>query len=477
MSVPTVASTSPIDSAVNVSTDIKLEITFDVPINRSTVTSSSLLLYETNTNVTIPGNITFSIDDLTAFFFPTRELQQSNSYTFVAVGAADNLPFNVESATGDALAVSYTVNFRTGSERFVSLDEVTDRTDIEHVAPIREEDVLAETTGTLSVLTADPEGFSTCNDNPDTITITFDEILASSSFNADWMTVEMRPILDYGDYYYGGVVDGVNKLRIQDENVNTIIPSGNIYVDGATLYWEKGVGAVDWPFNAEIVVTLAADIEGTSGNTLGSDITVLFTTTMFPLFVGSNYIRLEIGPAVKELFNDTINRTALKRSIESWELTRRSFDLDTPPYAAREYAKCGAILDILDSLTLKADMNSGVAKRLGDWMIDYGRRGGIKDTGKYLPARKCFEKNEQKLSRWSPSIRMRVAALGIDSGEGPTYFQGFRNWDNLYTTDSVTLPAANWAHQRCIQKAFDNNLRSSTVLFYPGNFLIVRQVT
>jgi hypothetical protein len=444
----TVVSSSPVDNETGVSIQKRLRVTFSTAVLRSSVNEGTLILYETDGGLAVPGKIDFDTGDTIVYFLPTQELRASFSYTFVAVGAADGLPAGaIQSTTLDDLAVSYSVDFRTGTERFVSLEEVTDRTDIEHVAPIRESEELAETTGVLSILGSVPVGFSSNNNNPGEITVQFDEPLASGSYAVGWMTVEMRPVLDYEDYYYGGLVDGEKVLRIENpDDYEFPMPSGSIAVDGDSLVWTKTSG--DWPYNAEVVVTLSPDVEGESGNKLGSEVVILFTTTLWPMYIGSQYLRLELGPALKELYDDTLNRIALKRSIEGWELAGREFSLKNPPYAAREFAKCGAILDVIETLVMRADLQRGMSKKLGDFEVNYGNRGLSKDSLKYGSALECLTKAEAKLRRWVLSLRPRFARVGEFDTTGPNLVRGVRNWDNIITSGSSAIPAANWGAER-----------------------------
>jgi len=456
MPTPTVVTSSPIANETGVSIQKRLSITFSTAIDHSSISSGTLLLYEADGLVPVDGKVTFSTDDTIVYFLPYKELHPSFSYTFVAVGASDSLPAgSIESSTADELATSFSITFRTGTERFVPLSEVTDRTDIEHIAPIRETSELAEVTGYLTIESASPQGFSTLK-TPDTITITFDEPIASSSYDASWITLSMSPVLDYGDKYYAGEIDDVLKLKIEDDDVVTDLPTGTISISDDQLIWTKTDG--DWPYNAEVKITLSADIEGESGNTLGSEVEIYFTTNMFPMFIGSNIARIEVGTVVKNLNNDTLNRVILSRSVHAWEIAGQEFDLNNPPYAAREYTKWGMIVDVLDQLSLVSELNRGSSKRLGDFEVKFDGRNSSRDAGKYQTALKGITDTEYKLRRWVRSLRMRTAAVGETSPRGPTVFQGIRNWDNLLTSMSTAIPAANWKSQRDLRIAYDNGL-------------------
>lgn len=456
MPVPTVVSSSPADNATGVAIQTRLEIVFSTALERSTANDGTILLYEADGAVPISGLIEFSSDSTTVYFSPFEALRPNWSYILAAVGDAESLPAGaVESATGHPLASSYSANFRTGTERFVSLEEVTDRTDIEHIAPIREASELAETTGgVLSIVSSSPEGFSTNQDDPDTISVTFDGPLASSSFSENWLTLEMRPILDYEDYYLGNYNDDDEKtLKIEDEDLDVSMPSGTVTMSGSTLTWTKSSGS--WPFNAEVTITLSEDIEDTSGNTLGREVKIVFTTLLFPLYVGSQFLRLELGSSVRGFFDDSLNRMALKRGVEAWELTGRRFELENPPYVAREYTKYGAIIDVIETIALKADLARGQRKKLGDFEVDYGAQSTLLNSARHLSAKKKLELAEGKLRLFSPSLKARFAAQGILSGTGPQELTGIRNWDNLFMGASRVVPAANWKEERELKLAWE----------------------
>lgn len=449
MPAPTVASSDPVNNATSVSIQKQLSIVFSTALKRSTANEGTLLLYETDSGVPVEGKITFSTDEKTVYFLPIQELRASFSYTFSAVGAADGLPAGaVQSLDGTDLASTYTVNFRTGTERFVSLDEVTDRTDIEHVAPIREQAELAKVTGVLAIKGSTPEGFSTSQGDPSTIEVQFDENLDAAALTTSWMTLQMKAILDVEDYYYGGTISSTKKLKIEDSTVSVAQPTGTVSVSSDKLVWTRGSGQPAWPMNAEVTIKLSKDIKGASGNKLSKDIQIVFTTTVWPLWVGSQILRLELGPAVRELFDDSLNRAALWRAIQAWETAGRELSIRNPPYVAREYAKAGAVLDLLELISIKADLQRGTSKRLGDFEVNYGNRNTATDSGRYLSSKRVFDQAEQKLRRWAASLKPRFSVVGAANANGPQVFQGVRTWDNMLTGGSTIIPAANWKAER-----------------------------
>lgn len=97
---PTIASTDPISSAINVVRNKVLSIVFSEPMDPTTITSTTFTLKQNTTNVT--GTVAYS--GTTATFTPTAALSANSAYTAsISTGAKD--------LAGNALAAATTWSF------------------------------------------------------------------------------------------------------------------------------------------------------------------------------------------------------------------------------------------------------------------------------------------------------------------------------------------------------------------------------
>lgn len=86
---PEVVRTAPPKGRTDVALNVQVEVVFSEPVNRRTVTSSSLILTQDGSNV--PGTVSVSDDGLRARFTPDTPLQPSREYSFIATDAVRDL--------------------------------------------------------------------------------------------------------------------------------------------------------------------------------------------------------------------------------------------------------------------------------------------------------------------------------------------------------------------------------------------------
>jgi len=458
MAAPTITVINPTNNATNVDPRDNIEITFSVALDTDTITEGTVVLTDDETGETVGGAFSFSSSNTVVTLLPAKELRSNVSYTLMVVGADIALPAGaVQSSTSDDLATSSIIHFRVKTERFVSLEEITDRTDLDHVAPIREEAELALSTNFITLTGVTPDYFSTNNADLSQIVIAFSETLDTVAFDADTMfSIEMNPILDL-DAYYGNLDrNGDPKLYLQDSDLPIALPTGTVLASSNTLTWTRTVpvlGVGDhpqlntFPFNAELIVTVDASIIGSSGNTMSENVNIIFTTKLFPMFSGSRTVRLDVGPSLDDYYDDTINRLVLQRSIEAWRLTGGRFSLESPVHDAILFTRWGSVLDAAEIISFKADLARGTSKQLGSFSVDFSNRAFAKSTGRFLTAKEKVDSTEYRLMASHGALRPKVANLGSGASMGQRIFRGVRNWDSLVHGRGVS-PIANTRAQR-----------------------------
>ena len=159
------------------------------------------------------------------------------------------------------------------------------------------------------------------------------------------------------------------------------IPSGNIL---------SLVPASNLINNTEYTVTILAGLSGVySGEyyTLAQDYTFWFTSAYCPIYTTVGRVRLEAGPNIDILTDDTIYRMIHKNTLISIDLYNESYGLNlaytywgcgrlTAPYILRRFVLCKTAYDALAIVKQSQSSLSGgggnQTKTLGDLSIKYG---------------------------------------------------------------------------------------------------------
>jgi len=109
-----VTATTPTNGAQTVSVSANVTVTFDVAMNASTLTSSTLQLRD-STNAVVPAAITYSSATRTATIDPTANLALTANYYFVNVVSGSA---GVKDANGNAMSSDYLFSFTTSTPTF-----------------------------------------------------------------------------------------------------------------------------------------------------------------------------------------------------------------------------------------------------------------------------------------------------------------------------------------------------------------------
>jgi hypothetical protein len=447
MPAPVLASSDPIDASTGASVDQIITLTFDVALLAASVGPSTVQVFRSDDTVPLRGAISAASTKIT--FVPEKSLHDDTLYRIRVIGSDKALGFFLRSATGEALGTTVELSFRTGEERYVSLTEIASRDDIERVGPIRETDPLATQPagGSLTIDARTPEPYETkVLVSATGLTIDFSETIDPLTVNDATVVVSQTPVLGMEDYYAavptGVSSDGCPRLAVQGVDGSTSLtpPSGTLVADGDKVHWVLDT-TDDFLHNTQVRVKLTTSLAGLAdGATLLETTEYFFTTEYFPLFIGSEYLRTELGPAVVSLTDDTLCRIIHKNSIEAWELSNRSFSLKEPTWRIRKWVGCKSILDILGVLMLTKDLTAGASKTLGDLSIS-SRPANPQLGAKFDQATQCLE----DIQLFSGADLLAMATVkGSDSASERRDFR-MRTWTHLRLQAE---PSANMPHER-----------------------------
>jgi hypothetical protein len=462
---PIVVSTTPAVGATDVPVADAIQFAFNTPLLPSSVTEATFVLYNDDSSEMIIGQITLSSDHKTITFLPNRTLLENVPYLAAAIGASDNAAGgNIKASDGTDLPDTYQVSFRTRVERYVPLSEVADRDDLIDIAPIREDDPAAEVTGYLSVEETVPAGFATNLDRGlSEIIVCFGEAVLPTG-SADALELIINNVLGIDEYYGEGEPrppDPSGRF-LQDclatgdarQALFTGQPFGAVSFSGECVRWDRDSNSPEFHYNSEIVVRVRSDsIVNATGQMLEEDVYFTFTTEYWPLYTGVQYIRLKLGRAISNLFDDTINRHIHAASVDAVQQAACCFDTEHPYPAVRRYVQACTILSILDEIGLLPALQAG-SKRLGDLDIQYSPQDMAKIIAAYRRAEAEKEKALFELRYYRRQSRPMVVVKGQNYAGERRDFR-MRTWQGLRARSQ---PSANTAELRAYKSrlAFDH---------------------
>lgn len=482
MTTPQVLSTSPVNGSTDVKIDSVIDFVFNTPLDKSSISFATVTVFDPDTLDPISGTVGYIAATNTIRFIPRAAFLEDRSYSAVVIGVGSGAGSWIRSADGDALPDDIRIDFRTVKERYVPLDEVADRTDLELTGPIRAVEAvlppqlvgIAVRTPDIQILDSSPKGFASEVDP------CIDEVTIKVSYPLevlnplDSFVIETYPVLGMDEYL--GAADGRGLVWLNDGCAPTgdyeyqgptgihiaappvfMNPTGYFAVSGENVIWTKYPDEPCFMYNQEVHFVIRAGttgaLNGVTGE-FGSDSEIVFTTKYVPKYIDSRMLRVELGPMVASLFDDTLNRIIHKNSLDAWEQAAGNFSFDNPYPAVKRYVKYASIIDVIDSISLT---NSGGLimdedKTLGDFR--YRRSGSSKVAmhPKYEQAKKELAKalREIRAYRGQPQA---VAAVKGSSHPSSRMDEMRRTWDNwtFWSYEGLVMdgtPGANMYDER-----------------------------
>jgi len=151
--------------------------------------------------------------------------------------------------------------------------------------------------------------------------------------------------------------------------------------------------------NNIVYIQLDKDIATADGSTLGTDITYYFTTTYNPLYASVRQVRLDLGPFVSDVPDDTINLAIFEAgrdaTINSFQNT--VFDTTFFNHARFKYTLLLAELILLRAIMGDVSVSSRMTKSLGDLTVSRG--------GNIVAIDKRIEKLQEGMEEWLLAVQ------------------------------------------------------------------------
>ena len=394
MAAPTITSMVPSNNQTNVYINQLIYVYFDVALLTSSINGNTFLMYRSTDYSQVEGTTSYNSTEKKVTFIPGKVLDSDTAYTFIVVGV-DQSSDCVKNDVLESLAESEAIQFVTGSEIYPEpqptpeeiIMEETFAPDPTNKVPVPVVDIdfaITDTypdNGETNVGSLGSDGWVTIT-QPSGVPIPYSLPVALApgqanpsgfysilvQFNKDlWDSA--TEYADWSDWITLSV-DPVNG----DPSIPVALPSGFIVPpSGDTLYW-TAFNPGGWRANNEVTVTVSSDVMNASGNLLGSDRYFTFTTAYSPLYCTVTKIRMAIGPYIKDIPDDTINRRIYENSVLAYQMANETYGqsqwgIDSPSFPAKMYTCCKTQYDLLNAKILDNACGAGQMKRLGDLTV------------------------------------------------------------------------------------------------------------
>tara|TARA_R110002074_G_scaffold402324_1_gene607027 strand:+ start:67186 stop:68541 length:1356 start_codon:yes stop_codon:yes gene_type:complete len=352
-------SSTPSNGATDYFINKSVELTFDKDIATTSLTENVFSLIDIAAGTSLPITITASPSSAaTVVLQPSTSLKEDTEYRVIIVGTTMGLGYSLVAADDDALTATLTVEFATGGTVY-KIDTTVEK----EAASLSLEGELFLPTNVkalgydFTVSKVRPKNnkhsipVTLTGDN--TIRFTFSKSLYTGSVDfTDWADVSTFPLLNTTDYLASGETMGAGT-----------IPGYTVSVTGADLLVAFDS---DLPKNLGIQVELYDDILSIDGESYGGAMQYSINTALYPEVYGIQTIKREVREIVDTFTEDYIGALLFKNTLWSWEKVGRSFDINNPSFAAKQFITYSTILDLMEDREYYKYVVAGTRRQLGD---------------------------------------------------------------------------------------------------------------
>jgi len=377
----------PNNFATGVVLNVFLSFKFDEALDRSTITDSSVILVQTDTEEIVSGVPDYVVGTKTLTFQLYAYLEKNTKYSIILVGGDSGIKTLLGENWDDNSFVSY---FTTGEtvDKTIPLAQVGDAaTDGPYFTG--EDGIYAETfgrtgepvshivttaaevgiDGTITPIPQGPDQYIFPPDAP----IVF-EVASTSPINGETnvITSEIKVVFNLepdpdslvnrvlitGEDLLGFPVDSETYINSVSEKTLTIAPSGVLADEYA-------------PSSIYNVVLKSGITDISASGVLSSDYLFTFKTAISPYYSTVKLIRSNLGDLIRKVKDSEIEMLIYENSSYILSVATTAWEDDAVPQAARDYVECKTKLDLIHRVYFAG--GPVTSKTLDDFTVSYGR--------------------------------------------------------------------------------------------------------
>ncbi len=450
-----ITNTIPDSLGTNVLRNIFIEVTFDVALDRSTITDYTVIVVKTSTQEIVSGKVDYIPGTNTITFWLFDMLAANTEYTVILVGGESgikeltpNVAFSSSNfifsfTTGESIdwniPLATTLTYEDGpyfrGENGV-YQEVFGRTG----EPISHIVTTAATVGPSGTIV--PAPFGPDRYLPPSGTTPEGEIFAlvsSDPVDDETNVLATDPIT----FTFNGDLASVGSVAITVDNIlgfdlplDNDIANYSFQIDGDDYIITPSGSLTEMAPSADYMVTLS-NIVDVGANTISS-VVINFRTKIVPFYSTVKLIRSNLGALIASDPDSDIEDLIYENSL--WAFNNASgtqeFLIGSPSQAANDYVTCKTKLDMLERRYL---IGGQVTKKsLADLTVEYGSGLAKLVMNKVDKLEKCIEKNELILTTGTGHI---TAVSAVKAYFDPRYphYDSYHNinstWNRLPSKD------------------------------------------
>ena len=410
-----IVSTTPTSLATDIDRNIFIKVVFDTNLLRSSVNEYTLILVHTNTQNVVSGRVDYIYGTKTATFQLFDYLESDTNYTVIVVGGSSGIH---ESASEEPFSDNnYVFSFTTGSSIDVNVPlatrglytdgpyfqgndgiytEVFGRTG----EPISHIVTTAAAVGPSGTIVPAPFGAERYL-YPSGATPQGETFQLVSSDPEDGEEHIIAEDQENITFTFNGDIKSISEFDISVENfLGYDLPNDNntsnynLVIDGKDYVITPTGSLTELAPGAEFTVTLS-DILDIADNSI-SEVSISFKTRPVPMYSTVKIIRTNLGDLIATVTDIEIETVIYEKSLVAYENADRSFEIDEPTDAAKNYVTCKSKLDLLE----RRYMMGGQVERktLADLTIQYGSGLAGVVTNKINKLEDCINENWLELT-------------------------------------------------------------------------------
>jgi len=448
-----IVSTTPANFSLDVIRNIYIQVKFDVPLDRTSITKYTVILVESVTEDPVQGSVDY-VPATNAITFQLFDLLKRNTnYTLIVVGGVDGIQkLNPHAA---ALDGNYIFSFTTGETidydlPLASRSEYTDGPYFQGDAGVYREtfDRTGDTVSHIVTTSAQvspsglivPAAWGADRYIPSSGTTPTGDIFAldhSDPVNneVDVLTSQNISLTFNDDISSVGSFDVVvtDFLGLDRTDENTIANYNGV-INGDTYTITPQVTTL----TASAIYTITLhDVESANGQTI-DDVTISFKTKIAPFYSTIRLIR-NLGPLVEPETDETIALLIYENSIWIYETANEDvtnelsgFEIDAPPKEAKDYVACKTKLDLIYNRYLIGGQVTD--KSLADLKISYGPALTQVISKKIAELEGCVNKNLAALNVQGKYVAPQTA---VKANSDPRMPIKTTSWQRLISKDFI----------------------------------------
>lgn len=400
----------------NIEINPLIKISFDVEIDKSSLTKSCIFLYESNTNVPIECAISWVTGTKSIHIRAYSNLKINTDYTLMIVGGRSGVyQLNPYQPFSDTPLI---FTFKTGTsvnpnnpypkkdESYINAPafqgnagvykQVYDKTGeaVSHIV------TTAGTIGPDNEIIPNPTAIEQYIQPSGTPVITpLSVIWVSPTLNSD----DSLPAS--GVFTFSENIDEVIGLSITAEDIlgnerinESDIDNYNFSIEDANLIISPKDNLESYPtFSPSTIynITIASVLAGEKRLNL---VTNKFQTKRTPMYTTMRKVRNGVGKIFSEISDKIINDTIYEYSMYAYENSVPKFEIDNPPSIVGDFVLCSTRLALIYNAILQSsatDLKQGLikSKTLADFKIEYGDTIAKTITNLISELEKCIQKS------------------------------------------------------------------------------------